>query len=355
VLAIWSRLDNLAILFALSLYLLPSERKRLHAAVLLAPPLVAFGAYAAWNTAVGLPALPVSGTMKAGVELFRNLAIVSEALLEPAGISLGVNAATGWDLRAGYLGLLLVGCTLCFAIAAATTSVSFGAVSSARVFSRSLWSRIKVTAPPRATVWLPIVLFMAIRLTYYLACVRLSHQGFWYYTDIAIVLTAILLLSVSFPRGVGWALVACIVWAVTALPLAGDFVTFTDTHRWCPHVLRAEGKKLERCLAARNHTKLIDYSDGLFAFFLDVQAQSGTGLTANAEGHRLLAAAGRGAYHAMLIARGYSAAAWADTCYSGRIAPQLTSGPIACRQPGGVHLYGLALPAPKAKATQRRR
>ncbi len=355
-LATWSRLDNLAIVFALPFYVLRSERRRMHAAALLGPPLVAFAAYATWNAAVGLPALPVSGTTKAGFELFRNASIVADVLLDPLGISLGVRAPVGWFLRARYLGLLLAVCALCVVVATASARVSLGGVSNVRVLSARLWSRTTFSAPPLTIVCLPIVLFLAIRLTYYLACVRLSYQGFWYYTDVAIVLTAIVLMSISLPRGLVWSLAGSIVWVATAAPLVADFVTFTAEHRWCPHVLSAHGDALERCLRSRGHTKLIDFSDGLFAYFLDVETQAGTGLTANAEGYRVRTTVGPEAYHALLIARGYSVAAWASKCFSGRVAPPFATRPIACRQPRSVHLYGLALPPPpKARAALRRR
>jgi hypothetical protein len=349
-LAIWSRLDNLAIVLALPLYLLRSDHRRVDAAALLGPPLAAFAAYAAWNVAFGLPALPVSGTTKAGFELFRNVSIVADVLLAPFGVSLGVQAPAGWSFRARYLGLLLVVCSLCAVIAAATSRVSVDPVSNVRVASRRLWSRVTFSTPPLTAVCLPIVLFAAIRLGYYLACVRFSYQGFWYYTDLAIVLTAILLISVSLPRGLVWSLVGSIVWLVTAAPLARDFVTFTAAHRWCPHVLSAHGEALERCLRSQGHTKLIDFSDGLFAYFLDVETQAGTGLTANAEGYRVRTSVGEKAYHALLIARGYSVAAWANKCYSGRVAPSFATRPVVCRQPRSVHLSGLALPPPLPKA-----
>ena len=353
-LAILSRLDNLALVLAMPLYLVRSDRRRTHAIALLAPPLAAFAAYVAWNVAVGLPPLPVSGTTKSTFMLWRNARVVAEALLEPLGASIGVRAAAGWMLRAKFLGLLSIGCALCLVIAVASARLSLPNIANVRLFSAELWAKAKLTTAPRAALWLPIVILFAVRLAYYVAFVELSHQGFWYYTDAAVVITAVLVLSVRISRSIALAVVGSIVWIATAGPAIRDFVRFTEERRWCPHILREESEHLDRCLEFGARKKIIDFSDGLFAYFLNVEAQPGLGLTANAVGHRMHAAMGLEAYQALMIAKGYKVGTWAQTCQSGRLPRQFATRVIRCGQSRRVHLVELALPAAKPRVARKR-
>jgi hypothetical protein len=111
-----------------------------------------------------------------------NVDVILHALASPFGGWLGVAPRPGWQLRGRLLGAVLTACLLSLSLAAAAVARARSAGPSSR---------------PRHLVYLPVVVFILARLCYYLAFVKLPAQGFWYYVDLAVALTAIILLQID--------------------------------------------------------------------------------------------------------------------------------------------------------------
>jgi hypothetical protein len=297
---------------------------------LLAPPIAVFGLYVAANLAAGVPPLPVSGTAKTSFHFGVNARAVVDTLLAPFGGVFGLTIPDGWKLRSRLLIALLAGCLLSIVLAVAPLARRWGARRNA--------------AREPIDIWLPLVSFFLVRLSYYLAFVKLSHQGFWYYADIAVALSAVVLLQIKFFARMRpwWKAVAASLWLVVYVQSTQRFVDFTSKYGWCPHLLHVQAPRITQCLKAREpDPKLLDSSDGVFAFFLDLPAQPGTGLTANAAGYRVIRAHGLATYYDSLIRDGYLVNAWSRLCDSGRVGASIVERPIDCRQHRALELYRL--------------
>jgi hypothetical protein len=131
-------------------------------------------------------------------------------------------------------------------------------------------------------------------------------------------------------------------WAFTYLAATYQLLEFSNEYRWCPHLLDEAAPHMRECLLEREgQPKLLDSSDGIFSYFLDLPAQPGTGLTANAAGFKVLKERGLGSYHAALVRDGYVITTWSRLCDSGRVHPRFIESRIECGKHRGLEIYKL--------------
>jgi hypothetical protein len=334
-LLVLARLDNALLLFTLPLYLIRTRRPR-DAAYLLGIPSAVLLLYVAANLAAGLPALPVSGTSKTGFHLFGTVRVVVDSLLAPVVDVFGTSVSEGLRFRSRVLGLLALVCAGTLAVAVAPTL-------------RAL-TRRRVDAPD-LDPFVPLLLFLLLRISYYLVFVRLSHQGFWYYADVAVVLAAVILLKMPSLAALSiyWKGAITLLWLVLYVQSARELTTFAASHRWCPQLLAVRGAAITQCLKQRiARPRLLDASDGVFSFYVDLPAAPMSGLTANAASHRVRRDKGAGAYIGWLIRKGYTIHAWSGRCSSGRLRGKVVGSPIKCGKHPDLNFWQLAVPPRKA-------
>jgi hypothetical protein len=155
-------------------------------------------------------------------------------------------------------------------------------------------------------------------------------------------------------RALGWNVAIAALWFVVYARSARQLFEFSVTHSWCPHLIARQAPLIMRCLEARQpEAKILDSSDGVFAFFLDVPAEPATALTATAAGHRVRMEHGLGAYYKALIQQGYTVNTVSGLCDSGHIPPILIEQHIDCRQGRSIPIQVNQLALPKPRGAQR--
>jgi len=139
------------------------------------------------------------------------------------------------------------------------------------------------------------------------------------------------------------ALAACLL-LVVYLHDAGAVLAFSRDHRWTPHHLLAPEDRRE-VLDAMDRGEpgagFVDMSDGIFAWFLDRPAISGTRLAADAAG---VAAGGLTRYLGYCIHRGFCCALWSRSSDSGTVPESFVADRL--RLLSDVDLIRLRIPRP---------
>ncbi len=324
---IWARLDNAALVATLPIYFYRNRADTKAVGYLLGPPVAAVLLYVALNLAAGLPALPISGSLKSAFVLPGNLKVMFATFVDSLREAPGAGLLYGWRVRSKFAAVLILGCSVSLLL------------SALRPTATRLSHRLR--AGTRPGVFVPLGLFFLIRMAYYVSVVRLPHQGFWYYVDIAAVLTAILLLQVNTDWLSSRVLKSFVAtgWLFIYLGTTHRLLDFTERTRWCPHIIDQHATLITECISSQvERPKILDSSDGVFSYFLDFPSQPGTGLTANASGYQTIKQHGFAKYYDEIIRAGYTVNTWSGTCNSGFLPRKFIASTLDCGQSRTIRL-----------------
>jgi len=324
-----ARLDDIFLIPALWLYaqLYVKGRRRRAALLMTLPTVLGLCLYFAANLLQGLPPLPISGQHKAGFALLHNLAALFHNTIYPLVLADQSYFTVHYFRRTALLLIPLV--------------VTGGLLAAWR---RRTDSPGGSSAEPWRILG-PLLVYCALKLLYNLANVQLLNQGYWYFALIVLILDATLvalvhnLLGQYLKRA---ALLLAGLWI--CLYLVDSYALLIDASNTRNPFYVTWGARAEvraRLLAADPDIKLIDFSDGVIAYALELPTISGTGLAADPEGFKALKA---GHYIEYCIARGYDVRAAAHSLDAWAVDQSYITADLYTHQPTGLTFQKLQIP-----------
>jgi hypothetical protein len=286
-LVVLARLDDVFLVFATALYFLlsdwtgPRPFRRAFLAVL--PTAIVLVVYLGFNYAYSQSLLPVSGRIKAsgGAALTGNLAMSLCDLFPPLrSIIRPSYSLHDWGNTAARSSAMILPMVFGLWLGA---SLLRSRTRNAELFRKYAWV-------------LPIVLYMVLKGGYNLVNVRLGSQGYWYYT-LTVFMVNYLVLAVIWEtiprRGIAVSgpfkhlcagLYICFYLFISAQTISlGSFVD----NRFYP-VWRDREEITAALKSIDPQVKLIDRSDGTYAYALDMPAVCALGYAIDKEGYEAM-------------------------------------------------------------------
>ena len=286
-LVVLARLDDVFLVLSTALYVLLSDwnspRRMRRAFLLVLPSMILISAYLGFNYAYCHSWLPVSGRIKAtgGAAFTGNVAMSLCDLFPPLRAIIRPSYSLhDWGNTAARSSAMIL--PMMFALWLGT---------------HLLRSRSKHAEFFRKLEWLlPIVLYIVLKAGYNLVNVRLGSQGYWYYT-LAVFMTNYLVLVV-FWEMIPWQtmnLSSALKRMCTGLYASFYLYTAAQTisvgsfvdNRFYP--LWRDRQEITSALKRIDpHVKLIDRSDGTYAYALDIPAICALGYAIDKQGYEAM-------------------------------------------------------------------